>query len=366
MAIHLSDLNIESFRGIDKLEVKSLNHINIIAGDNNCGKTSVLEAMLLLRNPESFSNVLQVANIRRQMVLRNSESLFNSFLNLFHLDKAAKGNISIVSSYNNKKVSLLLSGEVKRFLVDVNDYKNDNTNGLTMHIPSEVLGFEGFHSWQTDNSLITKKILFKEFDKIESISLKKENILNIVYLAPFDHLRGNSFSRIINDEDYKYLCIQILKLFDSNIEDILLTQGENDVYPTESIRHKSLGIMSLSTFGDGIKKVISIASKIAEAANGILMIDEIETAIHSKYYDKIFRFIISACNKFNVQLFITTHSIEAIDALLEIQDYSHNETDNLSVITLKKESDKPRTFSRVLSGARVFENREQFNFEVRL
>lgn len=42
MAIHLNEFNIEHFRGINHLELKDLNDINIITGDNNSGKTSVL------------------------------------------------------------------------------------------------------------------------------------------------------------------------------------------------------------------------------------------------------------------------------------------------------------------------------------
>ena len=43
MAIHLQEFDIYQFRGIHNLELKDLNHINIITGDNNTGKTSVLE-----------------------------------------------------------------------------------------------------------------------------------------------------------------------------------------------------------------------------------------------------------------------------------------------------------------------------------
>lgn len=64
-------------------------------------------------------------------------------------------------------------------------------------------------------------------------------------------------------------------------------------------------------------------------------------------------------------MFITTHSIEAIDGLLDTQNYeTQTKNDAISVVTLKRESNK--TYSRALSGREVFENREAFNFEVRL
>ena len=123
--------------------------------------------------------------------------------------------------------------------------------------------------------------------------------------------------------------------------------------------------MPLSTYGDGVKKVLVLANAIAQATGGVLLIDEIETAIHKKYYDDIFRFIVKACNAYSVQAFITTHSLEAIDGLLATQDYDkQSESDGLTVVTLKREED--RTYSRVLTGRKVSENREAFGFEVRL
>ena len=49
MAIHLQEFDIHRFRGIHNLELKDLNHINIITGDNNTGKTSLLENINFLK-----------------------------------------------------------------------------------------------------------------------------------------------------------------------------------------------------------------------------------------------------------------------------------------------------------------------------
>ena len=45
----LNELSIECFRGIQNLTINELRRINIVVGDNNCGKTSVMEAIQLLR-----------------------------------------------------------------------------------------------------------------------------------------------------------------------------------------------------------------------------------------------------------------------------------------------------------------------------
>ena len=51
---HISDIYIRSFRGISNLELKDIKLINILTGDNNGGKTSVLEVIQSIKNPFDF------------------------------------------------------------------------------------------------------------------------------------------------------------------------------------------------------------------------------------------------------------------------------------------------------------------------
>lgn len=126
--------------------------------------------------------------------------------------------------------------------------------------------------------------------------------------------------------------------------------------------------MPLSSYGDGIKKVLSIASGIAEAVNGILLIDEVETAIHSRHFDEIFRFIVSACRKFHVQVFITSHSMEAIDGFLSIQDYAASaKEDPVSIVTLKKDmlpaAAMPAFCPAIMSGKTGSNSASRYDYE---
>ena len=43
---HLSYFKVENFKRFDNLEVKDIGQFNFIVGDNNVGKTSLLEALL--------------------------------------------------------------------------------------------------------------------------------------------------------------------------------------------------------------------------------------------------------------------------------------------------------------------------------
>ena len=113
-------------------------------------------------------------------------------------------------------------------------------------------------------------------------------------------------------------------------------------------------------------------NKLFDATDSILLIDEIETGLHKKYYDTLFPVVFALASKLNVQLFIATHSMEAIDAILKYGDYE-NDTDGndpIRVITLKKvdsnEGKGSNVVARNVSGKYVYDNRKVFEFEVRL
>jgi len=101
-----------------------------------------------------------------------------------------------------------------------------------------------------------------------------------------------------------------------------------------------------------------------------LLIDEIETGLHKKYYATLFPVVFALASKLNVQLFIATHSIEAIDAILKYGNYENDcrKNDPIKVITLKKinENNTYNIIARNVTGKYVYENRKVFEFEVRL
>jgi AAA15 family ATPase/GTPase len=373
MAIYIESLNIESFRGIHALSVEGLNHINIIAGDNNSGKTSVLEAILLLRNPKDFINILRVARLRNLYRSVYRSSVYRSFINLFPQDEPQM-NISVNAVCGSEEISLHLSGaQIKIFLEPEEMYKQLPSRMRKQKIESfdpdlaETVGFKGELEYAVGREHNSDSVEIHPYSETTGMVISGNDYLNMVYLSPSDHVISGVVDRILRDDDYKDVCVRILRIFDPEILDFMILRDETTNHPDEHIKHSALGTMPLSTYGDGIKKVLSLANGIARAAGGVLLIDEVETAIHSKHYDKIFRFIATACKRFEVQAFITTHSIEAIDGLLATQDdSSQSEADDISVLTFQKDAAERRTYSRVLPGKHVRSNREQFDFEVRL
>lgn len=344
---YISKISIKSFRGIQNLVVDSFNNINIVLGDNNCGKTSFLEAVMFLRTSNDISNIYRISNVRDSLSLDASPSSYEKIMCMFSRDIDNR-NIEITGEMNNKGISYRFFGEESKVLL----------NSI------EVDSFSGVSELLYGSKKKTRRISLARTSHTKGVRIEDSDDFPIVYLAPFEHLKGNVVNRIVANKDYKEICLDLIKMFDPDIEDLMILKSDVGDRPVEYIRHKRLGNMPLSTYGDGIKKVLTLCNAIVKANGGILLIDEIDTAIHKKYYDNIFAFLISACLRFNIQMFVTTHSIEAIDAFLASQDYDNSSNERINVVTLKREDNK--TYCRVMPGREVYLNRERFGFEVRL
>ena len=89
----LTSLSIENFRLFKKLEVKSLNRVNLIAGENNVGKTALLEALYLL-----FADSNRFMDF--PSILRTSQGVdeFDSFWLWLFYDKNQANRVEIKAS----------------------------------------------------------------------------------------------------------------------------------------------------------------------------------------------------------------------------------------------------------------------------
>lgn len=350
---YLNSLYINKFRAIKNLELKNLSRINILVGDNNCGKTSVLEAISLFQNPSDISNTLINCSKRG----RGAISSFDLFLEMFPMDSESR-EIDITSTIKSLSYNINIKGKL------IETYNSElipcfEDEEYYEEVSRENRVFEG--SIKVSNSLdIVKDIKIYEERKSPILSDSSTQIINIIYVTPYDYLRN----RLINDtvkiikSGEKDEIINLLKLFDNKIEGFEVLPEKNKT-SSIYIKHKKYGLMSLSSFGDGVKKVLTLASSVVSAKEGILLIDEIETAIYKNILKDVFDWLIKACKIHKVQLIATTHSLEVIDAFIE----SMNNIDKLTCFRL--EHHENLIYTNRLSGQKLKDIRYILGQDVR-
>jgi AAA15 family ATPase/GTPase len=78
-------------------------------------------------------------------------------------------------------------------------------------------------------------------------------------------------------------------------------------------------------FGDGLKRILFIATALVTVKKGILLLDELEGGIHAFLLPAVMKWLLKAAVTMNVQIFATTHSLDAVDALLKAAEDSQEE-----------------------------------------
>jgi predicted ATPase len=117
------------------------------------------------------------------------------------------------------------------------------------------------------------------------------------------------------DEGKKGLAVELLRLFDSHVEglDISASKGRDGIRVTHALR----GVVDLASFGDGMRRSAALALALVRSQGGLLLVDEIEAGIHPRLLPEILSRLIRAAQAADVQILATTHSLEAIDSLIE-------------------------------------------------
>ena len=161
----------------------------------------------------------------------------------------------------------------------------------------------------------------------EEVKEDKNFVEKIVYVSPIRHAEGNFYlSQILAYPEMYEQMLQVLKEYDEDIISINYDDNERRIGKgTYKILSKSnKKALPLNVYGDGMKKAILLMSAVIAAKDGILLLDEFKTAIHTSAMNKTFKWIIESCKKLNVQVFMTSHSKEATgnweDALIVLQE----------------------------------------------
>lgn len=239
-----------------------------------------------------------------------------------------------------------------------------NEKGSTIYVDHENkldtidIDYINFQISSNDKEILNKK--FYEFSRTSYNVKSKLHYIKTIYISPFQHVESTTYlNSIFNDPILYEELLEILKEFDKGIISINVERKEHSsIYNILSKEHHQA--IPLDYYGDGMKKAILLMSAVIKAKNGILLLDEFETAIHTSAMDHVFAWILKTCMKFNVQLFLTTHSDEAI---LKVLKACPELKDNIMQYTLYNKQGK--FFVRSLTCEEALKAREDFDLELR-
>ncbi|MGB3781192.1 MAG: AAA family ATPase [Tunicatimonas sp.] len=347
----LPSLSIRNYRNLKSLDIERLARVNLIAGKNNTGKTSLLEAVSLYAAGGSLQWIDELLKARGEFYSRHQSTLANnlkSYGALFYKNKPGfldEERIVIGPSEdvqcgitNPKELECSLS---IRFIK-----KEKKTLQLEDPVTKEVVVVE--NKWilvedrsrlETENDLRVglSTSYSRESSQHQMLDdLDREN--NFGYIMsdwPFNlqfvrtltsEPSVRNWDKIDATDDVRHV-IEALQIIEPDTEKLaFVANSSNEKRSPEIKLSKSKQRVPLKSMGDGMNRILTIILALVNSKDGYLLIDEFENGLHHKVQQDLWKMIFQLATELNVQVFATTHSDDCVEAFENVlNDGNQNE-----------------------------------------
>ena len=309
----LKTLALRRFRGFESYELTDLATVNLIVGKNNCGKTTVLEAVeLLVSNGHPF--VLHDLASRRGEVTSSGNNVRISHLFFGHVCEpgacfalSADDGAHAISAHI---LSLDDVGEDASLWADRRGFSEESAPAFGLRLASGAGGAENVLPVADDGTIPSSRW--------------PRSISNVASVAPVRFLTLESAA----SERMRDAWNEILA---EGREGEIARDMEFIVPEIDSIHFLTGGTlrdggilvglrgggrrMPIGSYGDGLRRLLALRLALAGANHGFLLIDEIDAGLHWTVMEDVWRLLVEVAKKSDVQIFATTHSLDCIRGL---------------------------------------------------
>ena len=319
----LQTFRLDGFRSFARYELSALARVNLLTGRNNCGKTSLLEAIeflaakgdpvVLLRSLERRGEASPASDsdARRPFWRTNSAHLFHGH------DFSSPAKVRLEGHPGYGSINL----QVRPLTADDDD--DDETDVEAPFLGLEITGdaTEEISVLRVgvDGSLqfprIRSRLRFSE----TSAKTQPTQFLTPDSLAP-DAMR--TMWDMVQIEGRESEVVSAVRLVVSDLESIHFLASD----PSHS-RVRGAGVLvglsgarraPLGSQGDGMRRLLALSLSLINSAGGFLFIDEIDTGLHWTVMREMWRLVIEAAQQSSVQVFATTHSLDCVRGLASL------------------------------------------------
>lgn len=342
----------DSYIGFDKLE-----NLNILVGQNNIGKSTLLQSIEML--------ISEVVNTRE--ISSNTKLEFgfcpttNEIKNAFN-EYTSGGQIGINHfTFGQKYINNYMSFEFQPIkTIGTEQITLSNIPGIPSNqftFNTKVDNFENLAKNYLNNYIRRLKLIKLSADRNLVPEIQNSNrivsedgtgatnllrqYLNVANL-PNEVVENdilNALNQIMKPENYfeRIMCQEIETTDDSNSKWEILLVNENGKIP-------------ISSSGSGLKTVLLVLIKLfletrekpsynfeQSLENSIFIFEELENNLHPEIQRNLFEFLYQWVQKYNSQIFLTTHSTVPINMF--------SGRDNVTLTHIKKEDDRIMTNS---------------------
>lgn len=361
-------LKIENFRCFKYFELQQLGRVNLLVGENNSGKTSVLEAIQIFCAKGDRESLEQILTNRGEY-FENTENFDISHLFYGH------------DIYSGQQF----------YIVGINHIEEQNIKFYVIKMSRDFINLLANATGIFDsNSKINKNEIKKIRDELEQDMIKRGLIKGRILQEYSLSLKGQLLDQaLISESEYLHIIVQgnneklktkfvksssltpdeTLKLFNQ----IVLTPEEDLVYEALQTIEPNIERIApigreiknnnsrsgfyvrlsdtkkripIGSMGDGIWRMLGLSLALVSAKDGVLLVDEIDTGLHYTALEDMWKLVWETAKKLNVQVFATTHNSDCWTALETLANREDIEEEDISIQRIEKNAKKSVVFNK--------------------
>ena len=329
----IKTLSINNFRGIQRSEISNLSRINLFFGKNNCGKSSILEALFVLSNRLNPTLALKINELRHYYD-NTLEGLSSSFYNR---DTDTPIHITSETTEHDKYLMTISTERILSKEIEDNAPISYDGKEYRLKIFSSTNGKEnpttGFEVTRRDGKLVLT---------LQNTPTERQKDTCIYMTPTYPFFEAIDVLKDMIQNKQKDSIILSLQALEPSISDIAVIG--KDIMVDVAINK----LLPINILGDGIRKILSIILNINACKGGMLLIDEVDNGFHFTSMTSLWQAILSTASECNTQIFVSTHNIDSLKSLntvlskqintqmrQEISAYKLIKKDNADLVALR-------------------------------
>ena len=327
-----SSIHVRGYRGLDSFRMRGLGRVNLLVGTNNCGKTSILECIELLRStgrPNVLSSILRRRGEWGDARDGDSEPILD-VKRLF-------------SGYDLQREVVIEGG--RDSAVDPSDWNGK----VALHVEDPLESEPGEPYPYDEDGYLTLAVEWSDREDDSDTRAVKIGITSDGHLSPrglrrFLRTRNGPLDQVVQFIRTSGMTApDVVRLFD----DVVLTENEEHV--TRALRmiepkveraasvridrrpyfqegpggvfiklRETENRVPIGSMGDGMWRLLGLALALANVKGGVLLVDEIDTGLHHSVMADMWRMVSERAAALKVQVFATTHSRDCYESLAAV------------------------------------------------
>jgi hypothetical protein len=361
----ITSLQIRNFRGLKDVTLDELRRVNLLVGGNDTGKTSVLEALILLLGDGNSVSSLPIAFRNNQSGVQAGNTLDDreNFWSWLFYDRNLENKIRIIAETDSERMLTLTTQAVPEAdfanapkipaLVRLDDIRPPGQRDqFGNYRPNPARGPQAFQDvvrFERGQISLPTRPSPKDF-QVSRLSVR-----------PSDPVQdAEKYNQIALEREGEARFEGIMREVEPRLKRLRYARLPGTTLPLVFADIGLARAVPSTQMGQAFNRILHIYAEIMTSGTNILLIDEIENGIFSESLRVIWKGLFAVCEEQKVQIFATTHSRECVMAA---NSAAHDRgKDELSVQRLQIVNGK---IEAVRLGAKHLEVASEMGLEVR-